>query len=110
MVKDGSVILRPFVRELAFCIGRVNLLPEYIEELVKGNCYRIVGDLHCLQVPCCSGRDLLVCRVRFSATGIPGDHISYTLKVPEWRLHAPETTPCKCCYLHFCVHITPYHQ
>ena len=51
MIEDGSAVLGSLVRELALRIGRIDLGPEDVEELLVQDFSRVVGDLHGFEMP-----------------------------------------------------------
>ena len=71
MVEDRGPVLRPDIPALAVQRRRVVDCEEDIEQIAKGDPFRIVGDLDDLRVACRATAHLLIRRVRHLATGVP---------------------------------------
>jgi hypothetical protein len=91
-IKDGGTVLMTFIAELAVIYGRVDIMPEYVQEKLVAKLVRVVDYLYRLGMAGTAGRHLFVGRIRLMPTRIADRHRDDPRQLVERGLHAPETT------------------
>src|SRR5262249_52891777 len=89
---DCRAVLRSDIVALTHALSRIVVLPEYAEQLLVADLFRIVDDEDDLAVPRHPGASLLVSRVRGHAARITDRRRIDPRRAPELALGAPETT------------------
>src|SRR4029450_13879857 len=90
MVEDGGAVLAPVVAELPVLLRRVNVMPEYVEELFVTHLFWVVHYLDRFRMAGPAGRPLMVGGLLLVPADVArsgGDHAGELVK---WRLHAPK--------------------
>src|SRR6266542_4683227 len=90
VVEDRRAVLRAVVAELTAVVGRVDVVPEGVEELRVRHLARVVDHLDRLAVPDPAARHLLVRRVRLRPAGVARRRRDHARQLVERPLHAPE--------------------
>ena len=90
-VKNRSPITRSDVSELSIRLGRIDLPPVNIEQLIVGDFGRIVSDLDRFPVACFFRRNEFVSGVRFGPAAITHDRFNHAFCLVECGLNAPKT-------------------
>src|SRR5262245_9415013 len=88
--ENGAAVLMAGVAELAVTGGRVDVVPEDVEQLLVADLRGIVADTDRLGVARPAGGHLLVGWIHLGPTGVAGSDFEHTLEPLEGRLHAPE--------------------
>ncbi len=91
MIKNGCPVGVAPVMELSPCIGRVNLLPEQLQQFLVRKHGRIKCNLHSLIVAGLIGTDLLISRILRMSSGISRDDPMDPREFFKRRHHTPET-------------------
>src|SRR4051794_33174781 len=63
VIKYACAIRCTAVMELSPCIGRINLTPENIQQLLVWEYLRIISDMYRFGMPCRLGADFLIRRI-----------------------------------------------
>jgi len=91
MEVNCRLVLSPAVVKLSACVGRIDVVKEYLEQKFVFYFLRIILNLDAFPVSRKAGRDFYIGRVRFVAAGVADDRARNTRIDTEDRLHAPET-------------------
>lgn len=90
VVKDRGAILRPCGTELPIWYGRINVVPEDIQQLAIGQPTWIVAHLHGQRMARTAGSDVLVDGISLTAPGIANNRGDDTTQGVKRRLQTPE--------------------
>ena len=89
-VVDAGAVLAAAIDKLAAGVGRIDVHPEDLEQLLEADLGRVIADLHGLGVAGGAGRNLLVGRVIDMTVDVAGDYRMHAVEFFKGRLHAPE--------------------
>src|SRR5262245_61551989 len=90
VVKDRGAILRPCGTELPVWYGRIDVVPEDVQQLTIRQSTWIVAHLHGQRVARTAGSNVLVGGISLTAPGIAHDCGDDTMQCVERRLQTPE--------------------
>src|SRR3989338_2773734 len=110
VIENSRCVLSSLVRELPAVIGRIDLAPEDVQELVIGNPGRVKRNLHGLPVAGAARGNFLIRRVFLLPSGKTGNDRMNAVVLFIGFLHAPETAARKRCQLHFFMNSTFAHH
>ena len=99
VIEDRRPVLLTAVHELPASVGRINLLPEFIQQLGIRYPGRVIRDFHGFEVALF--RVVLVRRFRAVTADVAGHHLDDPRKLLE-RCHAPEAPSGERRFLVFC--------
>src|SRR5207244_992125 len=91
-IKNCSPITWTDIGELAVRLGRIDLLPIDVEQLLVGNFGRIVNNLDRFPVVRLLRADELVSGIGFGPAAVTDCRLDHTGRLVECRLNTPETT------------------
>ena len=81
------------IHKLTIRIGRIDLMPEDIEQLIVGHEFRVIGDLYHFGVT--TPAIIFIRRIFSGAAGITGYHRNHPSECFKRAGHAPEAAACE---------------
>src|SRR5262249_57090681 len=91
VIEDRAAVLVAMVAKLSILRQGIDVVPEYVEELVIANLGRVADDLHRFGVAGAAARHLLVAGIGGVPAGIARGGADHAFDLVEVGLQAPET-------------------